>query len=275
MAPGCKVDTMVVLEGKQGARKTTFVETIFSKAWYSEAMYSPASIDFYQSFAGSLGIEIGEMQSFSKAEVGKIKQAITTCEDVYRPSYGRIAVRFPRQSVFVGTTNSDEYLRDETGGRRFLPVRVSEIDIEAIAKVRDQLWAEARVRYDRKEEWYTLPAQAAAEQDSRYQEDSWSDPILRWLEGEMDDSKYPAGVDTKLWRDGGLDGGHQQQLVMSATSTDLLYYALGVDVAKHGKPEQMRVSSIMKRLSWLKERPLIDKRRRWVWKRPQDWKPPA
>ena len=242
MRPGCKVDTMLVLEGAQGAGKTRVTRELFGAEWYAEAMESPASKDFYQALQGRWGVEIGEMESFSKAEVNKVKQALSAQDDTFRPSYGRYARKFPRQSVFVGTTNDEHYLRDPTGARRFLPIKVGTIDVNAIALDRDQLWAEAFFLFEQGAAWHELPIAAKDEQEARFMEDSWADPLRRWLTGSYDEKHYH-GVQFRP------EGGVQE-----TTTTQLLSYALGIDLARHGRTEQMRVAQIMRRLHWRQER---------------------
>jgi predicted P-loop ATPase len=255
-APGCKNDTMLVLEGAQGAGKTRVTRTLFGGDWYAEAMESPASKDFYQSLQGRWGVEIGEMESFSKAEVNKVKQAISAQDDTFRPSYGRYARKFPRQCVFIGTTNDDHYLRDHTGGRRFLPIKVAgSIDVDAVARDRDQLWAEAFHLYSTGATWHELPAEAREQQEARFMEDSWADPVRRWLAGEAGEKMYHQ-VDTE-------PGGR----VRVCTTTHVLWYALQMETARHGKPEQMRVAQIMKRHGFTGDRILRNGERVRVWVR--------
>lgn len=254
---GSKVDFMLVLEGGQGGGKTTAVLELFGAEWYAEATESPAHKDFYQTLRGRWGVEIGEMDSFSKADVAKVKQAITTRFDVYRPSYGRTARSFRRECVFVGTTNKDDYLRDESGARRFLPLKVGSVDIPGLVAVRDQLWAEAVHLFKQGHEWWQLPPDAQREQDARYQEDAWTQPIAKWLEGE-----------------GGLDSYEGIRVrspvtgqVGECTTSEILWRALAIDTARHDRPSQMRVSAIMVRLGWAKFRPARHGTRVWTWYR--------
>jgi predicted P-loop ATPase len=260
LVPGAKADVMVVLEGTQGAGKTRAVRTLFGAEWSAEAMESPASKDFYQCLAGRWGIEIGEMESFTKAEVNKVKQALSAQDDTYRPSYGRYARKFPRQCVFVGTTNDDQYLRDATGARRFLPVRVSAVDVKKLGADRDQIWAEAIARYRKGVDWWTLPDGAAEQQDARYLADSWSDPIERWLSGTMDEMRYPKDLDRREPEQGGG--------IRSVTVSQVMSWALVMDVGKHSRQDQMRVAAVLRRAGWIKRQSLIAGRRCNRWYRP-------
>ncbi|HZR35689.1 MAG TPA: VapE domain-containing protein [Nevskia sp.] len=250
--PGAKFDLMLILEGPQGARKTSLLIELATPEWYAEAMESPAVKDFYQSLQGKWIIEIAELESFSKAEVNKIKQAITSRWDYYRPSYGEFAKNFPRCCVFAGTTNESTYLRDPTGARRFMPVKVGEIDLEGIRAIRTQLWAEADALYRRGVAFWKLPPAAEAEQESRYQEDSWSEVVKRWLDGEAPKGTYPNEIPVK---------------VTEVTMTEVLRRALLLDFGKHDRATQTRVGMIMKRMGW-------ERKQRgdgsWYYRRPEE-----
>jgi predicted P-loop ATPase len=203
-------------------------------------MTSPGDKDFFQALQGRWVIEIGEMESFTKAEVGKIKQAITAQQDTFRASYARFARSYPRQCVFVGTTNEDQYLRDPTGGRRFLPIRVSAIDVPQIVRARDQLWAEAVHLYQAGFDYWTLPAEAESEQEARYQADAWEEAVERWLTGRMPESAYPPCWDY----DPVVHG------VRYCLMGEVLAYALRIEAGRQDMQAQKRVAHAMRRLGW-------------------------
>lgn len=243
---GAQVDFMLVLEGEQGKRKSSALRALFGSNWFVETSESPSGKDFYQVIQGCWGVEIGEMDSFSKADVTSVKTAITRRVDKFRAPYERVPRSYRRECVFSGTTNEHQYLRDPTGGRRFLPVRTDgDVRIGDIEAQRDQLWAEATHLFDQGFQWWELPADAAEEQAARYIGDSWEGRIERWLDQKMPEDKYPARV---KYAAGEIEW---------ATTDEILTYPIGADPAKHGKPEQMRVAAIMKTLGW------ENHRRRW------------
>jgi len=261
---GAKVDFMLVLEDKQGKKKTSAMEALFSAPWFVETMESPSGNDFFQILLGCWGVEIAEMDSFSKADVTRVKGAITRRMDKYRAPYERVPRSWRRECVFVGTTNENEYLRDPTGGRRFLPVKILPegiIDLERIHLERDQLWAEACAMFEAGDAWWVLPDEAEEEQESRYIEDSWEGRITTWTEGRMvpKDPQRPMPYPERY-----AGGGRVQW----TTTDEILQHAIGMEAAKHDRPSQMRVAHAMKRLGWEHKRkewvPGAGKERRWL-----------
>lgn len=223
--PGCKVDTMPVFEGAQGARKSSGLEALVGKRWFAEAAESVMSKDFFQTLQGKLLVEIAEMDTFSRAEVAAVKRVITCKVDRYRAPYGRRAEDHPRMCVFAGTTNEDEYLRDATGARRFWPVRCGDVDTEWLTKWRGQLFAEAVKLYDAGTPWWDVPVDDARhEQEQRRVSDEWEHLIADWL---------------------GMN--------METTVSEVLEGALKITPDCWDRQTQMRVASVLKAIGWRKK----------------------
>lgn len=183
--PGCQVDTMLVLEGPQGVGKTTALR-ILGGDYYRVALESMTNKDFLQALRGAWLIEIAELSSTTKADVDRIKVIVSTPSDPYRPTYGAFTFTYPRQCIFVGTTNRDDYLLDETGGRRFYPVRVGDIGLLRLANDREQLLAEAFVRMSAGEPWHLMPATTGPVQAHRHVLDAWTGTVADYLIGKPD-----------------------------------------------------------------------------------------
>lgn len=226
--PGCKVDHALILEGPQNLGKSTLLSILFSP-WYSDEIDVLGSKDAGLQVRGVWGIEIAELASVHRTEVERVKAFMTRREDRFRPPYGRRVVSWPRQLVFVGSTNREDYLIDETGGRRFWGVRCRSIDLEGAASVRDQLWAEAVQAFYAEEKWWLdsedLQAAAVVEQEERYQVDAWEERMAEALE-------------PFTWQNRG-------EITVSR-----VLQAIGVDVAKQDRAAQMRAGACLKRLGY-------------------------
>jgi predicted P-loop ATPase len=183
-SPGSKVDTMPILEGAQGLGKSTLLRLLF-EPWYSDEIADFGSKDAAMQLNGAWLIEISELDAMTRADAGRIKAFISRTTDRFRPPYGSRVIEQPRSCVFWGTTNSDGYLRDDTGGRRFWPVKVSRVDIEGIRAIRDQLWAEAQHAYAAGEKWWfqsqEVQTAASDEQRARYEGDPWDAMIGKFV----------------------------------------------------------------------------------------------
>jgi Virulence-associated protein E/RepB DNA-primase from phage plasmid len=184
--PGCKYDTIVVLEGDQGSGKSTLLRILASDDFFSDqdllALETKAQMEVME---GVWIFEICELAGMRHTDVNKVKAFASRSVDKARPAYGRVSEIRPRRGILVGTTNDDQYLKDETGNRRFWPVLTTATDLDGLQGVRDQLWAEAAVR-EASGETIVLPKElwsaAAVEQAKRVAPDPWQD-ILANVKG--------------------------------------------------------------------------------------------
>lgn len=185
MKPGCKVDTMLILEGQQGLRKSQALRTLAGDDYFMDSIHDIGGPEGAKLLLGKWVIELAELDAFRRAESSTIKRFLSQQSDTYRPSYGRTARTFPRQCVFAGTTNVDEYLHDETGARRFWPVRCGVINLDRLKADRDQIWAEGLVLYLAGQHWWpATPEEEAlcrAEQKERQAEDAWDEVIREYV----------------------------------------------------------------------------------------------
>lgn len=185
--PGCKFDEMLILESAQGTEKSTAIEALAVRPeWFSDefALNAPTK-ELMEQTAGKWIIEAGELKGMSKGDVQTLKQCLSRKVDRARLSYGRKRTERPRQFVLFATTNEGEdtgYLKDPTGNRRFLPVRVRGADVEKLTIDRDQLWAEAAAAEAARES-IRLPRElwevAAVEQEARRVDDPFTDLLHR------------------------------------------------------------------------------------------------
>ncbi len=223
-APGCKVDTMLVLEGGQGIYKSSALKAIGGK-WFAEAHESVNNSDFYLTLQGKLLIEIGELDAFNRADVNTIKKVVSCQTDRFRAPYARAAQDYPRRCVFVGTVNEDAYLRDATGGRRFWPIKCGEVRLDLIEDQREQLFAEAVAAFKAGESWWHMPGEATRrEQELRRQPDEWEDIVHEWLKGKTE-----------------------------VRMKDVLKDALDIEVSRQDRNVQRRAAAVMKVLGWRRE----------------------
>ena len=225
--PGCKSDYMAVLEGAQGAKKSAAC-AILAGEWFSDAMPDIRSgKEVSQHLNGKWLIEVAEMSALDKAEAAALKAFITRPIERYRPSFGRKQVIEPRQCVFIGTTNKAVYLRDETGGRRFWPIKTGSINVRGLSQARDQLFAEAVAAFKAGEKWWPDDAFEKAHikpvQNDRYESDAWEDALSAWLATAVD-----------------------------VTVLGVARGALNMDVAKVGTAEQRRIAAALEQLGWMR-----------------------
>jgi predicted P-loop ATPase len=226
LQPGCKVDTMPILEGPQGAQKSKVVRVLYDP-FYSDNLSDIGSKDAKMEMQGVAGLEVAEMHKFSAAEVNEVKKFLSQQVDRFRPPYGRSIIEAPRRCIMIGTINPEgnAYLRDPTGARRFWPITVGKIDIEGIEADRDQLWAESVHLFKAGVPWWVQEDEqdaVVAEQEKRTDVDVWVDLIAPMLVGRKEiaqiDIIRELGIQAKDadWRHAGRIGRIMKKLGWSA-----------------------------------------------------------
>lgn len=185
MMPGCKADHMLVLEGDQGARKSTALAALAGDAWFTDALPPMNTKDASDFLRGRWIVEVAELEAMRR-EMDAVKAFLSRQVESFRPAYGRETVDEPRRCIFAGTTNKDTWLKDETGGRRFWPVKVGQIDVAGLERDRAQLWAEAVAAFKAGERWWLegeVEAEAREQQSQRQIDDPWTGDVLRLVAG--------------------------------------------------------------------------------------------
>lgn len=225
-SPGCQADHMLILEGRQGVGKSSAIK-ILAGEWYLGELPDLRDKDAYQVLQGAWIVEIGELDALRGQAATRIKSFVSQRLDRYRPSYGRYTVDRPRQCIFSGSTNDQHYLHDATGARRFWPVAVSETHLDRLEEDRDQIWAEATVRYHDGATWWPSTVEESdalsSAQDDRYDADPWEDAIASLL---------------------------RTRIGQRVSLSDLLVQVVGSDQRDWTRSAQMRISSICRRLGW-------------------------
>jgi predicted P-loop ATPase len=187
--PGCKADACLIVEGPQGSLKSSAFR-VLGHPWFSDALPDLSSRDSLHSLRGVWIQELPELDAMAKAEVSRIKAFMSRAVDRFRLPYGHAPLDWARECVFVATTNEAEFLRDPTGGRRFWPVRCGTIDLAALTRDRDQLMAEAVVRFRKGETWWldstALVKLATTEQEDRFDGDPWEELIAPFIAERLD-----------------------------------------------------------------------------------------
>jgi predicted P-loop ATPase len=227
--PGCKVDYMLVLEGEQGERKSSALRILAGEKCFSDSLpdlHHGDAVRLSMHLRGKWLVEVGELSAIGKADTEALKAFITRQEERFTPKFGRKEVTEPRQCVFAGSTNKDTYLKDETGARRFWPFKVGRIDLDALAKDRDQLFAEAVAAYRAGEPWWPDAAFERAhikpQQDARFEVDAWEEAIGAFVKGQD-----------------------------RVTIAQVAGSALGIEVGKVDKRAEMRIAAVLTGLHWI------------------------
>lgn len=254
MQPGCKMDNCLIFEGKQGVGKSTALKVLASEPWFCDSSFDLGNKDAFLSIRGKWIVELAELDALSRSDASRAKAFFTSATDRYRAPYGRATQDIPRQCIFAGTVNHSEYLRDDTGNRRYWPVKCGDrVDLEGLRRDRDQLWAEAYALYKSGQKWHPASAEeqqlCEIEQSAREVVDEWDQVVYDWLTSNTADEIF-------------MSRGH-------VTTGDVLKFAMNTDAGKWTHSDLIRAGRSLSRMPILSK--VRDKspdgRRIWVYKR--------
>jgi putative DNA primase/helicase len=242
--PGCQVDTMPVLEGLQGEGKSSALE-ILGDRWYAAVGTAFGSYDFIQTIQGKWLIEIPDMAGFSRREHSHVIATITTRTDRYRMKYGRFDQDHPRKCIFAATSETDDYLPEMRGYRRYWPLRCREIQLETLREQRESIFAEAVHAWREGASFHRMPREATSdEQRSRTTDDLWTEDVLNYC-AQRAMAGHPVSP-TKILTDSAIEMPRKQLDHVS----------------------KLRVTNILKAHGWVPK--MINNQRMWVKPRQAD-----
>lgn len=226
--PGCQMDNMLIIEGEGGIGKSTGIRALVpDESWYADSLGDINAKDTLINIQGIWILELAELAGHSRRETEAQKAFITRVSDRFRPVFGLAAVNHPRYTVFIGTTNREHYLMDETGNRRYWPVRATSVDVAGIGRDRDQIWAEAVHAWLEGEAWHLVGDEvglAKDEQRERFDDDPWTSTVMKYIQGR-----------DRVSRD------------------EILGVAIGLVEKDRDRRASMRVGSIMRINGWVEK----------------------
>ncbi|WP_332972138.1 MULTISPECIES: VapE domain-containing protein [unclassified Microcoleus] len=243
--PGCKHDTLCIFQGDQGFLKSTFWQVLTGEPWFTDNLSDANEKDEKLKLRRYWVLEYAEFETaYKRKEVEQLKAFLSSRIDSLRKPYGRAIEDFSRTSIFVGTTNREEFLQDPTGERRYWVIPVKQkIPVTLLETERDRIWGEAVRCYQAGESWWLSAEEDAqlAEANQGWQSsDPWEAEITHYTENRNE-----------------------------CTVTDLLDKAIGLELHQIGKREQMRVSDILRRSGWKKaeKQKRVNGKNQWYWEK--------
>ncbi len=236
MEPGCKADMAPILIGEQGIRKSSGVAAMApAQDFFCEISFTEEDADLARKMRGRLIAEIGELRGLHTRELDHIKAFVSRTHEDWIPKFKEFHTVFPRRLLLIGTTNQEEFLADETGNRRWLPLRVGRVDVEAVARDCLQLWAEGRDRFLLDGVAWSDAERLARDQHQAHMiTDSWEDIVREWLD--------QLGAD-------GVKNASRRFLRLN----DVLRFALNFDTKNITRREELRVGRVLTAIGYEKK----------------------
>jgi putative DNA primase/helicase len=235
MEPGCKVDTILILEGRQGIGKSRALAALAGERFFSDAAIDFGSKDACQTIQGVWILELAELDALLRRDPSTVKAFVSRSTDRFRTPYGRAPENVPRSVVFAGTVNHGSYLSDATGNRRYWVVRCEgPLDVPGLRSARDALWAEALHRYASGEPWHLGPGEDALmadETEARALGDPWEESLAAWTSARAKPEGEPP-----------------------FTMEEVLSSVLGLQVSSRNPSVTSRVSRLLGRLGYERRR---------------------
>lgn len=249
MQPGCKADMVPILVGAQGIGKSTAISALVpSVDFFTEVSFAEKDDDLSRKMRGKLIAEIGELRGLHTKELEAIKAFCSRTHEQWIPKYREFSTLFPRRLVFIGSTNKDQFLADETGNRRWLPVRVAQVSVDKVRAVAPLCWAEARRLFQAGGvQWAAAERLGKLVHDEYTFQDAWEEPVRRWL-------AEPLFADD--------EAGTERAAV---STIDALVGAVGYDPKHISRREEMRMGVVLRNLGYIRKKARIAGALSWVY----------
>jgi len=252
LVPGIKLEQVPVLVGLQGAGKTPGIMAMAPlEEFFVEVDLATRDDNLARTLRGKLVGELAELKGLRSREAESIKAWVSRRYEEWVPKYREHALQFPRRMMFFGTTNDDQFLDDDTGEKRWLPVEVGTVDVAGIEANREQLWAEGVAMFKKRGiDWHEAMVLAREEHWRFKYQDPWAEAIMTWLREDAMDSNEgpPRGEREEGW-----------------TASEILQGALGRSPGQVSRVDEKRLGSVLRGLGYERFRMQAGGTRHWRW----------
>lgn len=255
LEPGVKADIVPILVGQQGCGKSTAVAAMVpGPSFYMEVSLSEKEADMARKMRGRLIGEIAELRGLGSREIEHVKAFVTRTHENWVPKYRECQITFARRLVFIGTSNEDSFLDDVTGNRRWAPINVNNIQVASIVADRDQLWAEAAVRYLTDGVTFREAELLASEVHEKFTNSHpWEEEVEKWLEQPIE-----------------FDSDKKNSDRAGITTHDVLTIALRLDAKQLTQLNEKQAAKVLKRLGYVRKKMRFGSRVRWAYVKPTE-----